>query len=54
MSDHELDLKPVLRNGGTLKDIKFSLLHAVEAKPERHKLIEGQSQKGRAMCQLGG
>jgi len=54
MSDQELDLKPVLRNGGTFNDIKLSLLHAVEAKPERHKLIEGQSQKGRAMCQLGG
>ena len=54
MSDHELDLKPVLRNGGTLNDIKLSLLQAVEAKPERHKLVEGQSQKGRAMCQLGG
>jgi cyclic pyranopterin phosphate synthase len=54
MSDRELDLKPVLRNGGTLNDIKLSLLHAVEAKPERHKLVEGQSQKGRAMCQLGG
>ena len=54
MSDHELDLKPALRNGGTLDDIKLSLLHAIEAKPERHKLVEGQSQKGRAMCQLGG
>ncbi len=54
MSDRELDLKPVLRNGGTLNDIKLSLLHAVEAKPERHMLVEGQSQKGRAMCQLGG
>jgi cyclic pyranopterin phosphate synthase len=54
MSEHELDLKPVLRNGGTLNDIKLSLLHAVEAKPERHKFVEGQSQKGRAMCQLGG
>jgi GTP 3',8-cyclase len=54
MSDHELDLKSVLRNGGTFNDIKLSILQAVAAKPERHKLVEGQSQKGRAMCQLGG
>jgi cyclic pyranopterin phosphate synthase len=54
MNNNELDLKPVLRNGGKLNDIKLSLLQAVEAKPERHQLVEGQSQKGRAMCQLGG
>lgn len=54
MSNQELDLKPALRNGGTSNDIKLSLLHAIEVKPERHKLVEGQSQKGRAMCQLGG
>jgi len=54
MSDHELDLKSVLRNGGTSNDIKLSILQAIAAKPERHKLVEGQSQKGRAMCQLGG
>jgi len=54
MNDYELDLKPILRNGGTLPDIKLSLLHAIKAKPERHKLAEGQFQKGRAMCQLGG
>jgi molybdenum cofactor biosynthesis enzyme MoaA len=54
MSNRELDLKPVLRNGSSSKDIKKLILQAVEAKPERHKLVEGQSQKGRAMCQLGG
>lgn len=54
MSDRELDLKSVLRNGGTFDDIKQCLLRAIEAKPERYTLVKGQYQKGRAMCQLGG
>ena len=54
MSDRELDLKSILRNGGSFNDVKQCLLQAIEAKPERHTLVEGQSQKGRAMCQLGG
>ena len=54
MSNHELDLRSALRNGGTFGDIKLCLLEAVMAKPERQTLINGQSQKGRAMCQLGG
>ncbi|MFA5366988.1 MAG: GTP 3',8-cyclase MoaA [Dehalococcoidia bacterium] len=54
MSDRELDLRSVLRNGGALNDVKECLLQAIAAKPERHTLVEGQSQKGRAMCQLGG
>ena len=54
MSSSELDLRSVLRNGGTFDDIKLCLLEAVMAKPERQTLVRGQSQKGRAMCQLGG
>lgn len=54
MSDRELDLKSVLRNGGTFDDIQQCLLRAIEAKPERYTLVKGQYQKGRAMCQLGG
>lgn len=54
MSSNELDMRSVLRNGGTFDEIKLRLLEAVMAKPERQTLIKGQSQKGRAMCQLGG
>jgi molybdenum cofactor biosynthesis enzyme MoaA len=54
MSDRELDLRSVLRDGGSFNDVIQCLLQAIEAKPERHTLVEGQSQKGRAMCQLGG
>lgn len=54
MSSNELDMRSVLRNGGTFDEIKLRLLEAVMAKPERQTLVKGQSQKGRAMCQLGG
>ena len=54
MSDNELDLKPLLRNGASLDEVKKVILKAIEAKPERHHLIEGECQKGRTMCQMGG
>ncbi len=54
MSDNELDLKSLLRNGASLDEVKKVILKAIEAKPERHHLIEGECQKGRTMCQMGG
>jgi cyclic pyranopterin phosphate synthase len=54
MSDDELDLRNLLRNGASLDEVKKVILKAVEAKPERHHLIEGECQQGRTMCQMGG
>ena len=54
MSDNELDLKPLLRNGASLDEVKKVILKAIAAKPERHHLVEGECQKGRTMCQMGG
>ena len=54
MSDNELDLKSLLRSGASLDEVKKVILKAIEAKPERHHLTEGECQKGRTMCQMGG
>jgi GTP 3',8-cyclase len=54
MSDNELDLRTLLRNGDSLDEVKKVILKAIEAKPERHHLTEGECQKGRTMCQMGG
>jgi cyclic pyranopterin phosphate synthase len=54
MNDNELDLRSLLRSGTSLGEVKKVILKAVEVKPERHHLIEGECQKGRTMCQMGG
>jgi GTP 3',8-cyclase len=54
MSDGELDLRELLRNGGTDEDLKALILHVVAHKPERHYLAEGQQVYGRGMSQIGG
>ncbi|MDV2989259.1 MAG: GTP 3',8-cyclase MoaA [Dehalogenimonas sp.] len=53
LNDTELDLKNVIRRGGTEQDIKDLLLQAVMAKPERHNLEE-MAVGGRQMRQIGG
>ena len=54
MNDNELDLRSLLRSGTSLGEVKKVILKAVEVKPERHHLIEGECQKRRTMCQMGG
>jgi cyclic pyranopterin phosphate synthase len=54
MSDDELDLRTLLRNGASSDELKRVILKAIETKPERHHLSEGECQKGRTMCQMGG
>ncbi|MGI2335405.1 MAG: GTP 3',8-cyclase MoaA [Dehalogenimonas sp.] len=53
LNDTELDLKSVVRQGGTEQDIKDMLLQAVMSKPERHNLEE-MPVGGRQMRQIGG
>ena len=54
MSDGELDMREILRSGGSDEDIERLILHVVAHKPERHYLAEGQQVTGRGMSQIGG
>ncbi len=54
LNDHEVDLKPALRNGGGGKAIGDLLAQAVAQKPTGHRLDEGVSTQRRAMFQIGG
>lgn len=54
LNDDEVDLKPVLRNGGGVKKVADMLLQAVAAKPTGHRLDQGFSTEHRGMFQIGG
>ncbi|MCX6024413.1 MAG: hypothetical protein NTZ05_22325 [Chloroflexi bacterium] len=56
LSDLEVDLKGILRNGGTPEDIKRMLGHTVRVvKPEKHYAAEGIIPTQRKhMVQIGG
>ncbi len=57
LNDDELDVRSALRAGhpdGGVGQVSRILLHAVEAKPTGHHLLEGRSTKDRSMYQLGG
>lgn len=54
MADGEIDLKPILRGGGTEDDLREAFLDAARHKPERHYLAEGQRVEARGMSRLGG
>jgi cyclic pyranopterin phosphate synthase len=54
LHDDEVDLRPVLRNGGGKSRIAEMLLRAVTAKPTGHRLDEGLSTRKREMFQIGG
>ena len=54
-SDEEIDLKEVLRNGGTDDDLREQLLVAIRKKPERHPINTPQFKKcQRHMSAIGG
>jgi cyclic pyranopterin phosphate synthase len=54
LNDDEVDLRPVLRNGGGVAKIADMLLKSVAAKPTGHRLDEGLSTRKREMFQIGG
>ena len=54
-SDEEIDVKEILRKGGSDEDLKERLLVALRAKPERHHINTHQFKKcQRNMSAIGG
>jgi cyclic pyranopterin phosphate synthase len=54
-SDEEIDVKELLRNGGSDRDLKEQLLVALKKKPERHRINTHQFKKcQRNMSAIGG
>jgi cyclic pyranopterin phosphate synthase len=54
-SDDEIDVREILRSGGTDQDLKERLLAALEAKPERHHINSHHFKKcQRNMSAIGG
>ncbi len=54
-SDEEIDVKDLLRKGGSDQDLKERLLAALRAKPERHHIDSHQFKKcQRNMSAIGG
>jgi len=54
-SDEEIDLREIMRTGGSDRDLKDRLLKAIEAKPERHQINSRQFKKcQRNMSAIGG
>lgn len=54
MSDGEVNLRQILREGGNCASIEDAFLQVLAVKPERHYLAEGQMPVGRTMSQIGG
>ncbi len=54
LTDHEVDLKGVLRSGGSDDDLKGAILLALRTKPDAHHLWDGNRPRWRKMVQLGG
>lgn len=54
LRDDELDVRSVLRGGGSDEEIAAVLRRAVEAKPVGHELERGRSTRKRMMFQIGG
>jgi cyclic pyranopterin phosphate synthase len=54
MSDHEIDLRPTLREGANLEAVKALLTEAIHRKPQSHRLAEDFSPQDRTMAEIGG
>lgn len=54
LGDAAVDLRPALRSGASLAELKEIILQAVASKPERHHLAEGIGPFGGAMAHIGG
>jgi len=54
LSDHEIDLKTVVRGGASEGQIRDKIIEAIKAKPQGHDLANGGTPKNRFMSQVGG
>jgi cyclic pyranopterin phosphate synthase len=54
LRDHEVDLRPTLREGGDDEDLRDLILHAVREKPWGHGLAHRVIPSARGMSQIGG
>jgi cyclic pyranopterin phosphate synthase len=54
LSDREIDLRTLLRQGADVAEIKALLLEGIESKPMQHHLDEWQLPEDRAMSEIGG
>jgi cyclic pyranopterin phosphate synthase len=54
LSDHEIDIKGLLRAGVTPAEIQATLSADLQTKLERHRGVEGISGAARTMSQIGG
>jgi len=54
LSDQEIDLRTVLRQGADVAQIKELLLQGINSKPMQHHLDEWERPENRAMSEIGG
>ena len=54
LTDHEVDLKSILRGGGDDEALREGILEALRTKPDAHHLSDGNRPRWRKMIQIGG
>lgn len=54
LSDEEVDLRGPLRSGASPEDLKKVITEAIQSKPQKHQLPQGQGARKRLMSQVGG
>ena len=54
LTDHEVDLKAILRGGGDGEALRQGILEALHTKPDAHHLTDGNRPRWRKMIQIGG
>lgn len=54
LGDEEIDLRPALRSGASLEEIKGIIQQAASIKPEGHRIAEGIAPKHKTMSRIGG
>jgi cyclic pyranopterin phosphate synthase len=54
LTDQEIDLKEMLRRGGSDDDLRQRILAALASKPDAHHLGDGNRPRQRRMAQIGG
>ena len=54
LTDHEVELKAVIRSGGGEEGIRQGILQALHTKPDAHHLGDGSRPRWRRMAQIGG
>ena len=52
--DHKFELRPLLRNGATDKELQEAIVHAISLKPERHEFNDKPGKIVRFMSMTGG